>query len=312
MPTQAPPAAQKAEKLGRDIAKTRAEMTETIDKIEYKLSPDRLKEEVKATLHETIDSVQEHLDPRRIAKQAGRNMIDIIKENPLPSLIAGLSIGWLLSKGSDGGGSAPGRGYGDRPYRRVGRGYSSDRGEEEYNRPGYGRQRRPYASGTMQGSYADEAGGQAMMERASERVHDVQERSEEWMDEAWQGTRQAVKGIEGFIYENPLAAGVIAVGLGALVGGLLPTTEQEDEWMGPARDRVLHEAKEKASDTLDKMEHVAEKAGTEVQEEARNTSDDAGGARSPNRKAERPQNPKRQESTDPGNSEPRKASPAQS
>jgi ElaB/YqjD/DUF883 family membrane-anchored ribosome-binding protein len=285
--TQGLPDGDKASQLERDIAKTRAEMTETIDNIEHKLSPERLKEEVKATMHETIDSVQERLDPRRLAKKAGRNMIDIIKENPLPSLIAGLSIGWLLTKGSDDSGPASGRYYGNTPDRRAGGSYGGYRGEEDrYDGSGYGRQRRPYASGSRRETYGDDwstaqgraaaegSGGRSMMERASEKVHDVQDRSEEFVDDVWQGTRRAMTGVEGFIHHNPLAAGVIAVGLGALVGGLLPNTEQEDEWMGPARDRMVREAKDKASETLDKLEHVAQQHATEIREEVQEAWDD--------------------------------------
>jgi hypothetical protein len=88
-------------------------------------------------------------------------------------------------------------------------------------------------------------------------------------------------GVEGFIHHNPLAAGVIAVGLGALVGGLLPNTEQEDEWMGPARDRMVREAKDKASETLDKLEHVAQQHATEIREEVQEAWDDDDEAKKP-------------------------------
>lgn len=38
--------------------------------------------------------------------------------------------------------------------------------------------------------------------------------------------------------ENPLALGAIGVAVGALLGGLLPSTDAEDRWMGDMRERV--------------------------------------------------------------------------
>lgn len=38
--------------------------------------------------------------------------------------------------------------------------------------------------------------------------------------------------------ENPLALGAMGVAVGALLGGMLPSTDAEDRWMGDMRERV--------------------------------------------------------------------------
>ena len=70
---------------------------------------------------------------------------------------------------------------------------------------------------------------------------------------------------------NPLAAGLIAFGLGALVGGLLPATETEKDLAETAKDKaqpVLDEARALASEAVENLRPVAEEAVAEVKDAA--------------------------------------------
>lgn len=69
--------------------------------------------------------------------------------------------------------------------------------------------------------------------------------------------------------ENPLAVGAAAVALGAVVGLAIPETQQENEWMGEARDTVVEKAQSAAQDTMQKVQGVAEQAGQAAQQAAR-------------------------------------------
>lgn len=306
--------------LERDIRHTRAEMSETVDAIERKLSPQRLKHEVQETVHDTIHQVQDRFHPKRLARKAGRSMLDTIKENPLPALVAGLSVGWLIFQGSHDDerqygydydyygyprtrsygsygsyGSSYGRGefYGTRYHRP---GYSEDPyyAERAYGPEGYydydetyGPEQSAAYGGAYETGYRETGGEHSTAERAREKAgemkHRAQERAGEMMHQAEERlsqmghqveyrARRARSGIESFVYGNPLAAGAIALGIGALLGGILPSTHREDEMMGHARDRVIHKAEHVAERAIDKAEQTVDRA---VDKAAHQTADRA-------------------------------------
>ncbi|AHD02523.1 hypothetical protein [Leisingera methylohalidivorans] len=60
-----------------------------------------------------------------------------------------------------------------------------------------------------------------------------------------------------FYDQNPLAAGAIALGLGALIGALLPSTRQEDEMLGARRDALAAKAEAALREEMDKLHRTA-------------------------------------------------------
>ncbi|MDC0656643.1 hypothetical protein N6L27_01370 [Leisingera sp. SS27] len=60
-----------------------------------------------------------------------------------------------------------------------------------------------------------------------------------------------------FYDRNPLAAGAIALGLGALIGSLLPPTRREDELLGAHRDALAAKAEAALREEIDKLYHKA-------------------------------------------------------
>lgn len=56
-----------------------------------------------------------------------------------------------------------------------------------------------------------------------------------------------------FYEQNPLAAGAIALGLGALIGALLPATRREDELLGAHRDALAAKAEAALREEMDKL-----------------------------------------------------------
>lgn len=306
--------------LERDIRRTRAEMTDTVDAIERKLSPDYLKHELKESMHEGIDYLRERFDPRRIAKNTGRSMLDTIKENPVPSLIAGLSIGWLIMKGNEHDDTS--RRWDSSGYRRsygYGRDYERDYGRGEFYgdtyyrsgayASGYGGYSETYAPGqTAYGtrdyedayrgrSYEDydgDGGRQSLRDRVGEKADEIRHRTSEMAGEAQHrmqdmghemqdrmhdvgrrvqyGTRRTVNGLEHFINDNPLAAGALALGIGALLGALLPSTEKENAWMGETRDRLVHQAREVVEQTVEQSKPIAQQVVEDVKETAKDAA----------------------------------------
>jgi ElaB/YqjD/DUF883 family membrane-anchored ribosome-binding protein len=266
-----------AERLQRDIRHTRAEMSETLDELGHRLSPHYIKEQVK-------DSV------RSTAHDAGTNMLDTIKQNPIPSLIAGLSIGWLIAKA----GQSDDRDRYD--YDRYYRGayYGPEYGGGRYNagREPYGNRERYDEHGR---SLADRAGD--LTHEARDRATDVAHEAREWVgdvadpardvaseaghrvqDAAYEARRygrRATNWLERTMEDNPLAAGAVALAAGALVGLAVPETEPEHRLMGEASDRVKEQAQHLAEEKLDQVKAVASETLDEAKEGAQKVASTA-------------------------------------
>ena len=77
---------------------------------------------------------------------------------------------------------------------------------------------------------------------------------------------------------NPLAVGLVALAIGALIGLLLPETQKENELMGPKRDELLGQGRQVVEDLTHRVEAVAETAkgaATEAFGKARDAASEA-------------------------------------
>jgi ElaB/YqjD/DUF883 family membrane-anchored ribosome-binding protein len=75
---------------------------------------------------------------------------------------------------------------------------------------------------------------------------------------------------------NPLAAGLIALGAGWLVGSLLPASEKEKQAAGSLKDRaqpLVDEAKTVAQDTAQELKEPAQQAAQSIRETAVDAKD---------------------------------------
>lgn len=284
--------------IEEEIRRTRARMSGTLEAIEERISPARIKSEIQETFHETMDDVRERFHPQRVAKRAGDNMLDTVREHPMPALIAGLSIGYMFMKGRSDHGAERSERFG---ARRFGTSEPWDyRFEEEWYRDQVYPSRHP----EYPAQYASEEEGS----RARQRVEDVKSRAVgaarragEEADDALQTARRraddtlhgardkarrarrkirreayrAEHTLEDFVHENPLMAGLVAAGAGALLGSLLPPTEFEDRRMGGMRDELMEEASETAREAKERAKHVAEDAREELQESGRRVVESA-------------------------------------
>jgi len=185
-------AAEGSKEILVEIEQTRVEMSGTIDALQEKLNPDRLKEQVTEAVQDQIAAAKEHMTDavqeqvemvkgnihdatigraEEMVSNVGKSgLVETIKQNPIPAALAGLGLGWLLmnrQQGASGdrGGSNSGRAYyvgGGQPS--YGRGQSYRAGSYGYGQgPGYGRGQAYYGSG-QEGddqSLGDRVGGVA-------------------------------------------------------------------------------------------------------------------------------------------------------
>lgn len=298
--------------IEEEIRRTRALMTDTLNEIEQRVSPARIKHEIRETFNDTVDGVREQYHPKILAKRAGDNMLDTVRDNPVPALIAGLSIGYMFMKGRDDD-------HGDRrPYRADGRRYRArdqwdyrfeedlyrdqlypSRHSEFANYPEYPEQYSSEDEGSRTRERAEHLKEQASdtahrvregvddaRRRADETMHEARRRADQAMHEAQDRARRASRNIrrsasraehtiEDFVQENPLMAGLIAAGVGAFLGSLLPSTQFEDRRLGGIRDEVMDEASELAREAKERARHVADDAKDELKESGRHVAESA-------------------------------------
>jgi len=71
-------------------------------------------------------------------------------------------------------------------------------------------------------------------------------------------TRRTARQTKGFVYEQPLTAGALALGFGVVAAALLPGTRREDALMGRRRDALLADARNALEEEMLKLKHQAE------------------------------------------------------
>ena len=248
-----------------EIERTRAGMSETVDAIQERLSPENLKEQAKDRVKEaTVGKAQE----------AGSGIVDTIRQNPLPAALTGIGLGWLFVNARKQGSSRPP--YRDTVYRDAAyvEGYPPTN-EYAPAAPGYpSRYEGESGSSTGQalGNARDKVGETATQaqDKAGELASRTQDRVSSLGEQARYQAQRASGGFQRVLRENPLAVGTLAVGVGAAVGLAIPETSKEHEVMGEARDNLVDKAQEKVQETQQKAQRVAEEAQSAVQQEAEN------------------------------------------
>jgi ElaB/YqjD/DUF883 family membrane-anchored ribosome-binding protein len=118
-------------------------------------------------------------------------------------------------------------------------------------------------------SMKDKASG--MMHSASERMGSIREGANSGMEsmrerygqmsesarEQWHRARG---GIDHLVHEQPLALGAIGLAIGALLGGVAPRTQKEEEMMGEASRNLMEKTKQAAQPHLEKAKETAKQA----------------------------------------------------
>jgi vacuolar-type H+-ATPase subunit H len=330
--------------IRQDIEQTRAEMSGTIDVIQHRLDPETLSEQAKDTasdittqakeaarevvdhaLAEAREAVQDatvHVKTavreatigkvetmvrtaNDMTNEARYSMMDTIKQNPFPAVLAGIGIGWLYINSR----SAAARGNGSREYRSTIYGQPSRYSDyPPYPSRWSGQDRNPVGQAMDRvqettGSLADRAG--SAMDQVGETAGNVSGQVRQTAgnfasqvgdtagsvasqvgdtagnfanqvggtasDLAGQAQYQVYRLEDRFqqtLHSNPLAVGAAALVLGAAVGLALPSTRKEDELMGEARDTALDRVQSAAQETMEKAGQVAEKVQTTAKEES--------------------------------------------
>ena len=213
-----------------EIERTREDMSETIDAIQEKVSPQNIKEQAKG-------------QAKGKAKGMSSTFMETIKQNPWPAAVAGIGLGWLFMSGRKQSSSG-------QPHYQEGEPYA-------YRYPPSS-QPPPHEQRGSSSSSASQ-----VLSGAESRAGQVTSQTQHQAERA-KGT------LERMLHENPLAVGALAVGAGAAVGLAIPETSSEDRLMGETRDSLAHKAQHKAQEIKPKVERVVEQAQSSAKQEAKN------------------------------------------
>jgi ElaB/YqjD/DUF883 family membrane-anchored ribosome-binding protein len=260
---------QPPEQIEREIEATRERVSQNIDELGERLSPDNLKRQAKEAITGKARDIAYTAGER--TRETGFRMIDFIQENT--SLVAAMGLGavWLIQQRnrSEISGDRMARFAYTGPERRregvVGR--LSDRASGVRDSVRDGMSATADAVGQRAGDLTHQAGELAgrARERAGEIGGEVRARARGIGVRAKDQGRRARGGLERLVEDSPLAVAAGVAVLGLACGLLVPETEREQRLMGPARDDLV----QRAQGTARRVKDVAVEAGQELRESVR-------------------------------------------
>jgi len=250
----------------------------------------------RAEIDQTVDDLQDHLRPSAIASRVAHSAqhvagsvalraLNAIKENPLPATVIGAGLLMMLTR----------RHGADRTSRWPSGQEATVRPDSLYRGPSTFERTREAVSQTL--STAKDKAGE-ITHTAAEKVKDAAGTIGEKLHDASAATSRTVRDVsttavekasrfghqvgdtakhsaqwvDEMVHEYPLAAGAACFAIGLAGGFALPASQKENELVGPARDRMMRQARAMGTDLIQKGEEVAERAvgavGTVVKEKA--------------------------------------------
>jgi hypothetical protein len=246
-----------------DVERTRANVSGTLDALREKLAPSQIVDEV-------IDRVSDYARGTGGAAFA-RNLGSAVRDNPLPLLLIGAGIGWLMLSRGGSGTSAPER---DPlrlpPPRRL----SPEKGEPSSMVSDAVEQVGTAASAvgdaaTRAGSYVSEAASRVVeagsnlasgaMESgatASRTAASLGRSANSATEQVTSAAKERWSSASGLVEAQPLLIGLLGIVVGAALGAALPRTEMEDELLGGA-DAATEGVSQLGRETAEQVRAVA-------------------------------------------------------
>lgn len=214
--------------IREEIERTRAEMSETIEEIQERLSPEHLIQQAKDSVQEAAAGKMRNVVEK--TRETVNTAADYVRDHPVQVALLAAGVTWLMTRNNhpewrrspavyDGNADA----YGDRHRIR-------DAAAE------YGAQAKDRAR-----EVTEQVQGAARV--ATDQVQGAARVATDRVQQRWQ---QAGSSIERWVSQNPLAVGAAAIAAGAAIGLSVPGTSIEDRTFGETRDSVVERAGEAA------------------------------------------------------------------
>jgi ElaB/YqjD/DUF883 family membrane-anchored ribosome-binding protein len=256
------------ERLRADIATTRLELGHTIDAIQERLSPQRIKQEAKDSIREaTIGRVKQMAkNVGDKASDKGRGILEVMRDNPVPLAMIGLGAGWLLMRSRR---RQEDRAQYERPaFDRMPIGYESSYpgGRERPDGAGVIERAREEVSDAARtvGEKVNDAGtklksaAEDVTQKVSDVASDVTERVSETVSNVSDRGERELQRARYTYEETPWVGAAVALALGAAAGLSIPSTRRERELIGDKRNDLLDRVRETGREKLEAVRNVAE------------------------------------------------------
>lgn len=219
------------DEIEADIDHTRARMDADLAALEDRLSPGRLIDEAMRTLRTGAAAEYFH------------NLGETARRNPVPLALVSTGLAWLafsnrsgpvdygaVSSSADYG--YEGAWHGDVEHDDAEPSTASSAAESMKAKAGETWERASGSASAAVQSARDRA--HRVGDSARHGMHSAREQARRRAQQARQGARRVTE----FMYEQPLIAAGVALTVGAVLGGLLPSTRREDELMGARSDAL--------------------------------------------------------------------------
>ncbi|MBV9511981.1 MAG: DUF3618 domain-containing protein [Caulobacteraceae bacterium] len=275
-----------AAELEAEVEASRAELDQTVEALKDKMTPSALFDDLKGSV-------------KGAGNQMLANIADKASQNPMPLLVIGAGLAWLLmdnNKRSSGRYYGESRSFADDGYQRDLYGYdegaASGRGlrQKAADAASAVGDKVSGVAGAAQDKVSDLAG--AAQDRASHLAHNARDAAASARSTASDAARaardklqsaagsardsaidfgqQAQETFYDTLHREPLIIGALGLAVGAAIGVSLPSTSIEDERLGRYRDQLFDKGKELVQGQVDTAKQAAGAAYSSVKEELQN------------------------------------------
>jgi ElaB/YqjD/DUF883 family membrane-anchored ribosome-binding protein len=272
--------------IASDIRERRNRMDTTLDELSNQFT-------VRSIVNSVLDwfaSREVSMPGGGVAKNAYRNVAYQVRKHPLPAVLVGTGVVWMIidAASEDEGQTSSARG--DVDDRRTPGAFKEGPHLLEKAQTKLGQAK--HAASEVAGAAKEKASAlgekaSALGEKASaigevasgaaenltRRAQDVYSQGRSTAARVGEGMQQGYRSgaeqLEVAMREYPLAVAIGFAAAGALFGVLLPRTRREDELMGEKSDQLLDATKEKGQELLERGKAVAERVAETAMGEAR-------------------------------------------
>lgn len=227
-------------KLERDAARERQNLAQSLDALSGAMSPDNIQNHASALA-------------QSYGGDLGNQAWGAAKQNPAAFALVGAGLSLLLSgTGSRPEASAPQPTL--VPTKEAYEGFDARvaAADEKMTQEALTMQSDDNASRAAWLREKMNEGLDALSPEARKRVLDARTTAMRAQEKVEAQARATAKKSQTFLHDQPLAVGAIALGLGALIGAVLPSTRREDDLLGAHRDAVMAQARATLNDEIAK------------------------------------------------------------
>jgi ElaB/YqjD/DUF883 family membrane-anchored ribosome-binding protein len=282
-----------AEAIRSDIDDTRRRMDSTMDALGNRLRPKHLLDEVLGFLRGNTNDGENRITHMRekltqSCDTAMHSVIDSVKTNPMPALMIGAGVAWMIYSSRREGSREYSYEMEDYPAEDAALRYDPD---THYDRPlDY-----PATPGS-EAEWSDQGGSKLGQikgkltektsaassqvkeklshagEAAREKMGALRGRAEDARSRVGDTTRQAYSRSRDRVLttaeHHPLEVGLVALAAGLMTGLAMRTPEAVNRKLGPTADRLRERTREAGAEMIEKGKRVAEAAASAVKDEA--------------------------------------------